>query len=328
MKTKTTLMIAMLMTLLSFNGMAQDKTPTRTKTFDLNQPGTLNAKSSGGGIEVKTHDQPKVEVQVFIRKSGRILSPTDPMVEEVLDLYDLKISKNGTVITANAKRKSNFDFWKNVGISFTIIVPRKMSCNVSSSGGGVEISGVSGTHDFSSSGGSVQLENTSGSTKVKSSGGRVKTTNHIGDIHLRSSGGGVFVDGVNGNVYAQSSGGGVKLYNIHGDVDASSSGGGVSVDGECEYVKAKSSGGSVNVNISKLNKEMYLQSSGGGVDAVIKNGAKLGLDLDLSSGRVKVDLQKFSGRAENELVKGTMNGGGIPVYMRASGGSIHLRFED
>ncbi|MFA5418018.1 MAG: hypothetical protein WC341_06125 [Bacteroidales bacterium] len=322
-------MIAMLITLLSCNGIAQEnKTPTITKTFDLNQPGTLNAKSSGGGIEVRTDDQKEVVVQLFIRKNGRILSPSDPLVADVLKDFDLDIEKNGSVVTANVERKVKFNSWKNVGISLTVIVPREMSCNVSSSGGGLKISNVAGTHNFTSSGGGVHLENITGSTKASSSGGGVKATNQNGDVQLSSSGGGVTLNDAQGNVSAYSSGGGVHLTNIHGDVDAGSSGGGVTVTGEAGSVKAKSSGGSVRINISNLSKELYLESSGGGIDAVIQNGDQLGLDLDLSSEKVNIELHNFSGKAEKNRVKGTLNNGGILVYMRASGGSVNVRFED
>ncbi|RKN81202.1 hypothetical protein D7Z94_09685 [Ulvibacterium marinum] len=322
-------MITMLVVMLSCHSYGQEeKVPTITKIFELNQPGTLNSKSSGGGIIVKTHNESKVEVQAFIRKNGKVLSPTDPLVADILEKFDLEIEKNGSVINANAVRKTNFNRLKNVGIYFTIIVPREMSCNVTSSGGGLNIYGVEGTHNFISSGGSVFLKSTTGNTMAKSSGGKVGVTNHSGDIRLSSSGGGVTLDETHGSVYARSSGGGVRLKNIQGDVDAGSSGGGVSVLGECNYVKAKSSGGSVHVNISNLNEELYLQSSGGGIDAVIQNGNELGLDLDLNSSRVKIDLQNFSGQSKKNRVKGTMNEGGIPVYMLASGGSIKVRYED
>ena len=326
---KMYVLIAMLTTLLSCNGFSQEnKTPTITKTFELNEPGTLNAKSSGGGVEVKTHDQNNVVVQAFVRKNGKILSPSDPSVAEILEDFDLEFEKNGSVINANVERKGKFSSWNNVGISLILIVPGEMSCNVSSSGGGLKISDVAGTHNFTSSGGGVELDNTSGNTKAKSSGGGVKATNHNGDINLSSSGGGVTLNDAHGDVIAHSSGGGVKLNNIHGDVEAGSSGGGVSVTGECGYVKAKSSGGPVRVNLSKLNKELYLQSSGGGVDAIIQNGDKLGLDLDLSSSKVNIELNNFSGKTEKNRVKGTMNNGGIPVYMRASGGNLNVKFED
>jgi hypothetical protein len=238
------------------------------------------------------------------------------------------IEKNGTAITATAKRKSWNKPWNNTGIYFNIIVPTEMSCNVSSSGGGIKISGVSGTHNFSSSGGSVKLENTAGTTKANSSGGSVSAIKHKGDIKLSSSGGGVSLDKAKGSVYAHSSGGSVKLEEINGDVEAGSSGGGVYVTGEASFVKATSSGGPVRVNIAGLSKEMYLKSSGGGVDAIIQRGGNLGLDLDLSSDRVNIELHNFSGRSEKNRVKGTMNNGGIPVYMRASGGSVNVRFEE
>ena len=259
---------------------------------------------------------------------GQVLSPNDSDVEEVLDVYDLTIEKNGTEITAVAKRKVRGSFWNNTGIYFHVIVPEEMSCHVSSSGGSVKISGVSGTHDFSSSGGSVKLENTGGPTKATSSGGSVSAYKHKGDIKLSSSGGSVKVDKAKGSVYAHSSGGSVKLNNIIGDVEASSSGGGVYVTGECGAVEAKSSGGPVRVTTSALRKALHLQSSGGGVEAIISNGAKLGLDLDLSAGKVNIDLYNFSGKSQKNRINGAMNGGGIPVYMRASGGNVNVEFRE
>jgi len=320
-------LIVMLIALLTLNAFSKDDQPTIIKTFDMNQPGTLNASSSGGGVVVKTHDQPKVEIQAFVRKNGRILSSSDSDLDEILENFDIDFSKSGSVITAKVERKSRFNFLNNVGISLTIIVPKEMSCDVSSSGGGVKIYGVEGTHKFSSSGGGVKLENVTGSTEARSSGGGVSAVKQNGDIRLSSSGGGVTVEDAHGNVYAHSSGGGVHLTNIDGDVDASSSGGGVSVSGEAAYLKASSSGGSVKVDVTKLTKELYLQSSGGGIEAVIHGGRDLGMDLDLRSDRVNIDLQNFSGKAEKDRVKGAMNGGGIPVYIHSSGGNVNVRFE-
>lgn len=333
MKTQKNLELYMLILLLtvafSLNGFAKDGQPTITKTFDLNQPGKLDASSSGGGVTVETHDQPQVIIQAFVRKNGRVLSPSDNSLKEILDDFDIDFSQSGSTITAVVKRKGRINFWRNnTGISLTIIVPEEMSCDVSSSGGGLKISGVKGTHDFSSSGGGIKLENTSGSTKASSSGGGVQAINHDGDIRLSSSGGGVSVDGAYGSVYARSSGGGVTLEDIHGLADASSSGGGVSVSGEASSVTAKSSGGSVKVNIRNLSDELYLQSSGGGVSAVIHGGEKLGLDLDLRSDRVNIDLNNFNGTSEKNRVKGSTNGGGIPVYAHASGGNVNISYED
>lgn len=327
---KTLTLFVLIFILFSCNGLAQESDkPTITKTFEIDRPGFLQASSSGGGVEVKTHNGKTVEVQMFVRKYGRVLSPSDPQVKEILEKYDITIDKKGSEVSAIIKNKIRNSFINNTGISLKIIVPQEMSCDISSSGGGLRISGVKGTHNFSSSGGGIKLESITGTTKARSSGGGVNATKMNGDINLSSSGGGVKIEDCRGNITVRSSGGGVQLINIHGDmVDAGSSGGGVSVTGEVGYLKAKSSGGSVKVNISALTKELYLESSGGGVDAVIKNGDKLGLDLDLSSGRVNIELHNFNGKSEKNRVKGTTNGGGIPVYMRASGGNLNVRYSD
>lgn len=331
MKLARTRMILMLLAMVFSAGSIfaeKDNVPTIIKTFKMNEPGTLVSSSSGGGITVWAHDKNEVTVQAFVRKRGELLSPNHRDLDDVLSAYDLIIEKNGTEVTATAKRKSYRKPWNNTGIYFKILVPEKMSCDVSSSGGGLKIAGVNGTHNFSSSGGSVRLENTAGTTKAKSSGGGVSANNHNGDIKLSSSGGGVSVTEAQGNVYAHSSGGSVRLKDIAGDVDAGSSGGGVSVTGECGAVKAKSSGGSVRVDISNLSKELYLQSSGGGVSALIRDGETLGMDLDLSSSRVNIELHNFSGKSEKNRIKGSMNNGGIPVYMRASGGNVNVKFQE
>lgn len=328
--TRTRSFIMLMALVLSVGNVFAEKNnaPTITKTFKMNVAGTLTSSSSGGGITVSAHDKNEVTVQVFIRKKGILLAPNHRDVDDVLSAYDLVLEKNGDEIIATAKRKSYRKPWNNTGIYFKIFVPEEMSCNVSSSGGGLKISGVKGTHTFSSSGGGVKLNNTAGTTKAKSSGGGVSSVNHTGNIKLSSSGGGVSADEVRGNVYAHSSGGSVRLKNIAGDVDAGSSGGGVSVSGECGAVKAKSSGGSVRVDISNLSKELYLQSSGGGVSALIRDGDKLGMDLDLSSSRVNIELHNFSGKSEKNRINGSMNQGGIPVYMRASGGNVNVKFHD
>lgn len=327
--TKIFALVVMAGTFLSCNGFAQEgQTPTITKTFKLDKPGTLYSKSSGGSIEVVATNSNEVIIQAFVRKNSTVLDRKDPMVKEILEDFELKFEQEGTEIYAIVKRVDHFNVWKNVGISLKVIVPKEMSCNVSSSGGSVKVDGVDGKHKISSSGGSVRLENISGYTEAKSSGGSLKVFEAKGEIYVSSSGGGVTVENVQGDVHASSSGGGVKLNNIHGDVDASSSGGGVSITGKAENVKAKSSGGGVHADIYDLNKSLYLQSSGGGVSATIHDGDKLGLDLDLRAGKVNVNLKNFSGSAEKNRVNGSMNGGGIPVYMHASGGNVNLQFND
>ena len=77
-------------------------------------------------------------------------------------------------------------------------------------------------------------------------------------------------------------------------------------------------------DIRSLEDQLTLKTSGGSINAIIPSG--LGLDLDLSGNRVNTELQNFSGKSEKNSIQGSMNGGGIEVTMRTSGGSVNLDY--
>ena len=52
------------------------------------------------------------------------------------------------------------------------------------------------------------------------------------------------------------------------------------------------------------------------------------VDLDLAGGKIKTDhLDNFSGRMDEDEIKGKLNGGGIPVSVRANSGRIYLELK-
>lgn len=87
-------------------------------------------------------------------------------------------------------------------------------------------------------------------------------------------------------------------------------------------IDASTSGGSIDVEVSKLGKYITLQNSGGSINLLLPKDK--GLDLDLSASRVKTaTLNNFSGKIEDDEIKGKLNNGGIPVKLRTSG-TIHF----
>ncbi len=315
--------------LLAFTGQPFAKTalnaPTLTKTFTMDGPGTLDVTTSGGGISVEGTSGNKVEVEVFIRKNGDVLSASDPLVKNLEEGYDLKMEKSGSTITLYAKRKSQVSSWRRLSISFRVSVPYEMSADLQTSGGGLKVMGIKGTHQLNTSGGGINLENVSGNTVGRTSGGGIKVINQKGDAELRTSGGGIRISGSEGNIFARTSGGGINLEDNKGRVDVSTSGGRIYINGEARSVKASTSGGGITANITGLSEELSLSTSGGRIDVTVPKG--LGVDLDLHARKVNVEMSDFSGSSREGRVNGSMNGGGIPVYMKASGGNIDFSFK-
>ncbi len=171
-----------------------------------------------------------------------------------------------------------------------VTLPRSTAVEVSSSGGGIEISNLAGKVEAQSSGGGVQVADLGGAAKLSSSGGAIAAENVAGDLD------------------ASSSGGGVAIREAHGAVIAESSGGAVSV----RFAAGNARGGS-------------LGSSGGGVDVYLDPAVGLEVDASSSGGSVDCALPlTVRGKISRTEVRGTLNGGGPVLKLRSSGGGIDI----
>lgn len=308
------------------NGFINDyDEPTISKTYTLNEPGILNVKTSGGSISVFGHDENTVIVKVFVTKNGQLLQPDDEFITKLEEGYDLNITQNGKEISATAKRIKNLQPWRHISISFQIIVPYKMSGNLQTSGGSITIADMEGSQRLATSGGGVKIRNINGEVKGKTSGGSIKVEGNQGEIDISTSGGGISIVNSTGSIKAHTSGGGIRLENVNGNADVKTSGGSIKLSGEMDNVTARTSGGGIKVDITSVPEKLYLQTSGGSIHASILSD--LGLDLDLKGSRVNIQLKDFDGFAKKNEIKGSMNGGGIPVYMHTSGGGVSITFQ-
>lgn len=165
----------------------------------------------------------------------------------------------------------------------------------------------------------------SGNHEVHTNGGSVKISDSKGELLTKSSGGSFLLEEFEGNANIQTSGGSIKIKELTGDIVIGSAGGSVDLQEIEGSIDVSSSGGSIKAQLDTLEKALTMKSSGGSITAIVPEG--MGLDLDLRGGRVKSTLANFNGEIKDDKVLGKMNGGGIPVRMESSGGSINLEFE-
>src|SRR5690606_34087835 len=158
----------------------------------------------------------------------------------------------------------------------------------------------------------------------KTSGGSLNIADIKGNMEAKTSGGSINIDNYAGILDASTSGGSINLKNAKGDLAVSTSGGSIHLEDIKGSLTARTSGGGIRANLASLEKELRLSTSGGSITAVIPGG--LGLDLDLKGNRVNTKLTNFDGEVEKDRIKGSINGGGIPVVMSTSGGSVNLEY--
>ncbi|WP_337043162.1 DUF4097 family beta strand repeat-containing protein [Emticicia sp. 17c] len=330
---------------LSTAAFAQDKeTPYLVKTYQSSEVKNIDVRTSGGGIAVTGQAGNETRVEVYIRPSnwnGTSLSKSE--IEDRLREYELSIKKEGNTIYCVAKKKNdNWNDWKkSLSITFKVFAPEKVSTDLQTSGGGITLKNLTGDLNFNTSGGGLKLTNLGGNVKgrtsgggidltgcrdvidVSTSGGGIEATDCKGDIHLSTSGGGLRLKQLDGRIKATTSGGGIRAEEIRGELITSTSGGSIHLEDIMASVKASTSGGGISADIKSLGKYLSLSTSAGNIK--VRMPLDKGLDLDLDANRVHVpEIRNFNGRIEKDRVRGSVNGGGIPVTMDANSGSIAI----
>ncbi len=334
---------------LLLNAQNSDKVPFQIRSLTNETIKNVQIETSGGNISIAGISQGEARIEVYVQpNNSKGDVPSKEEIQKRIDeKYDLKIEVIGDKLLATAKAKKNMDWqdWKNaLNVSFKVFITKNVSTQLSTSGGNISLKDVTGNQNFKTSGGNLSIDNVGGKIRGKTSGGNLRVYNSKDDIELSTSGGNINADGCSGNIVLSTSGGSLRLSNLSGNIKAGTSGGSVNgekISGElithtsggsillkelsCS-LETSTSGGSIDVAIKELGKYIKIHNSGGSIDLELPKNK--GIDLDLSASRVKAnELNNFSGSKEDDEIKGKLNNGGIPVTVRASSSTIHLKMK-
>ncbi len=346
MKTFLTLFIVACQSVVALAQDNEHRTPYMTKSLANDAINSVVVNTSGGGIEVSGKSGEQSRVEVYIRgNNDRELSKEE--IQKRLDAdYDLSVNVNGHEVTAIAKAKHRITDWHNsISISFKIFVPEQVTTELKTSGGGIVLDHLKGNENFTTSGGGIKIDYLSGMIHGHTSGGGIIVENSTENIDLETSGGGIIAKECDGKIRLHTSGGGLILENLKGNIDAHTSGGGIegnNIEGElvtstsgggiilkdmnCS-LDASTSAGSLIAQMKHVGKYLKLNTNAGNIELELP--LKQGLDLDLRGERVNQHpstISDFSGDWSKDQVKGSVNGGGIPVTAEASNGNLNVKF--
>ncbi|WP_234568693.1 DUF4097 family beta strand repeat-containing protein [Rhodohalobacter sp. 614A] len=301
--------IAFLVLVLTFicSADAQDSDRAyRIETFNTSSSPSVNVSTSGGSINVIGQNSSEVRVEMYVRRNGRYLDPSDTDLSD----YDIEIDSNGSTVYAEAKRKGSgwnlFGSNRNLSISFVVYAP--------------ENSTVSGN----TSGGSVSAEHIVNNLSLRTSGGSVNVHDVAGEIDLRTSGGSINIENADGRIDGRTSGGSVSARNVSGSADLRTSGGSIRLENISAKMSARTSGGSIRGEFLTFDNDIDLQTSGGNIEINLPEVSDF--NIDLKGQRVNTQLRNFTGEFERDHVEGRIGRGGPMLTARTSGGSVSLRY--
>jgi len=152
------------------------------RTIDVRSGGTLTLDfaRSGATITITGWDRPEVSVRG--RLGGRNWRETETTLEPVQGGVLLRNVYVGT--SGNTSFNHAFD----------ISVPRNFNVRLRSAGGGLSISGVSGSFTGTTGGGAIAFDNASGEANLSTGGGDITVTNSSLKGSVSTGGGAVTID--------------------------------------------------------------------------------------------------------------------------------------
>ncbi|HEY4109354.1 DUF4097 family beta strand repeat-containing protein [Puia sp.] len=323
-----------------------DRQPYLQKTFARGAVHELETQTSGGNISVSGSTTGDARVEVYVQgNNGRHDLSREEVQRRMEEQYDLTVELQGNKLVVVAKAKKDIN-WNNhsVSVSFRIFTPVEVSAHVRTSGGNLDLKNLTGNEDFRTSGGNIDADHLVGTIIGHTSGGNVSITdsrNNIdlqtsggnmdaarceGKIELATSGGNVGLRDVKGSIRATTSGGQVDGGRINGELYAHTSGGNIDLGEVSASLEASTSGGNIHVNFLSAGKYVNLSNSSGDITVTLPGNQ--GMDLRISGERVHVTaMNNFRGDQDEKHIRGTVNGGGIPVKVDGSGGSVHVSFK-
>lgn len=322
------------------------------KPYEVKQIGgegvsRVEVLTAGGSISVTgVTDPAAMRVEVYISSSQNRKLSHGEIADYLKEYYRYELSVGSGKLTAHVKRKSNVNPGKHgLSVSFRIYAPVNLSTDLTTSGGSIWLTNLSGDLSFVTSGGSLHLDRlggkVSGTTSggsihlqdskvdklgLATSGGSIEAKDSEGELELYTSGGSVKLDRLRGRVKAATSGGSVNGSEISGALHASTSGGSVRLDKLSCSLEAATSGGNIDIAIRELTGLVRIGNSGGRVSLSLPKGA--GADLDIQGETIHTEgLAGFSGSTEKGTMTGKINGGGQPVSIHAKSCRVSLSFE-
>jgi DUF4097 and DUF4098 domain-containing protein YvlB len=271
-------------------------------TYPLNAGGRVEVETFNGSIEVAGWDQNTVEVNGTKSASNK----------SALDEIKIDISAMPGSVHIRAVRPP--EFFRNMGVRFTIRVPRKTLLDM-----------------VSSSNGKIEVDDLEGNARLRTSNGSIRVLRLKGDVEAQTSNGGIEAEDLSGGANFRTSNGSVRAETSGGSFEAATSNGSIVArlrDPSTTWpVRVRSSNGHIDLTFdAKQLPELRASTSNSSILVRLPASANARVRAHTSHSPVTSEFDELRGdlgRRHSEL-SGTIGRGGPLLDLESSNGSIRI----
>jgi DUF4097 and DUF4098 domain-containing protein YvlB len=271
-------------------------------THALKPGGRLTVESFNGSVEIRGWNEDRVEIHGTKSAYGRA------------QLAEIRVTvtgdQNAVRIRASRPEKRS-GFTGSGGVKFVLSVPRKTLLE-----------------SVATSNGPVRVEDVEGNARVKTSNGPVKLVRVRGDAVLKTSNGPVDAADFSGSLIAETTNGPVRAEGVKGALEVTTSNGPVTVEADGgtggRPVRVQTSNGPVRLTLARLDSDVYVRSSNGGIELRLPRGAGAAVRALTTNGRVDSGFDAAAAKKTKTALEGTIGGGGPVIELQTTNGGIKL----
>jgi DUF4097 and DUF4098 domain-containing protein YvlB len=273
-----------------------------TKSFTVNGRAIVHVDANDGSVRVTSGDNKEVQFRVEyqgyeLNKNLRVDSRQDGDKVELV----ARVSGHWGAFSWGGHNRN---------LHIEVRMPKSGDLQVSTGDGAVEASGVDGNIDISTGDGSL------------------KAHELIGTIDLHTGDGSITVDKLKGDIKLRTGDGSIEAHGLDGKVTADTGDGHVKLEGRFDSLNIKTGDGSVEAlvdNGSRMNSAWNIRTGDGSVDMTLPGDLQANIDASTGDGHISMGMPvTVEGSFSNSQIHGKMNGGGQPLVIHTSDGSIRL----
>ncbi len=312
MKSRIRIITALILAMAGLLVVAAAGADVLEESFDADGLSRLYLQSDLGSVDIKAGSDKKITVKVE-RKNRAV------------DHFNVEFSREApTLVVRGQLDDDERDRGHNMGVRFTITVPRTFDIEVDTAGGSVSVDDIDGEADIKTAGGSIKLGQVGGPVNARTAGGSIRLSGSSADATLSTAGGSINIGDINGNVEANTAGGSISIQRAAGWVEARTAGGSISVKDSTGAVNASTAGGSISAYISQQpESDSLLKTSGGGITVYLAENISLDIDAHINHGHIESDFTLDNVSISDQRLIGKLNGGG-PALTLKSNGSVRI----
>jgi hypothetical protein len=147
-------------------------------------------------------------------------------------------------------------------------------------------------------------------------------------LEVRTRDGRLSVRGIQGDLRLQTGDGRLEARDVAGSLEAATGDGSMSVEGRFDDLNARTGDGRMEITVqpgSRMVRSWSLRSGDGSIGLRLPRDFAATLEARSGDGHVEITLPlTLSGRKSRSSVRGTLNGGGHNLILRAGDGSIRV----